>query len=57
MLSALVIFTDKKEYRDQMLNDISAYNEEQHKQEKSDKQNESWVDSSEIKKLIDILEK
>ena len=57
VLSALVIFTDKKEYRDQMLNDISAYNEEQHKQEKSDKQNESWVDSSEIKKLIDNIGK
>ena len=35
ILSALVILTDKKEYRDQMLNDIQSYNEEQHKQEKS----------------------
>jgi integrase len=57
VLSALVIFTDKKEYRDQMLSDISAYNEEQHKQEKNEKQNESWVDGSDVKKLIDNIGK
>jgi hypothetical protein len=57
VLSALVILTDKKEYRDQMLNDIQSYNEEQHTQEKSDKQNASWVDGSEIKQLIDTLGK
>ena len=55
VLSALVILTDKKEYRDQMLNDIQSYNEEQHTQEKSDKQNASWVEGSEIKQLIDTL--
>ena len=57
VLSALVILTDKKEYRDQMLNDIQSYNEDQHTQEKSEKQNASWVDGSEIKQLIDTLEK
>lgn len=55
VLSALVILTDKKEYRDQMLNDIQTYNEDQHTQEKSDKQNASWVEGSEIKHLIDTL--
>ena len=57
VLSALVILTDKKEYRDQMLNDIQSYNAEQHTQEKSEKQNASWVDGSEIKQLIDTLGK
>ena len=57
VLSALVILTDKKEYRDQMLNDIQSYNAEQHTQEKSDKQNASWVEGSEIKQLIDTLGK
>ena len=57
VLSALVILTDKKDYRDQMLNDIQSYNEEQHKQEKNEKQNESWVDSSDIKNIIDHISK
>lgn len=57
ILSSLVILTNKKEYRDQMLLDINAYNEAQHTQEKSEKQNESWVEGSEIKKLITMYEK
>ena len=57
VLSALVILTNKKEYREQMLEDINKYNEEQHKQEKSEKQNESWVEGEEIKKLISTFEK
>lgn len=57
VLSALVILTDKKEYREQMLADINKYNEEQHTQEKSEKQNESWVQGVEIKKLLNIFEK
>ncbi len=57
VLSALVILTDKKEYRNQMLNDIQSYNEEQHTQEKSDKQAASWVEGSEISSLIDTLGK
>jgi integrase len=57
ILSALVILTDKKDYRDQMLHDIQSYNEEQHKQEKSNKQTESWVNGDEIKTLIDNISK
>lgn len=57
ILSALVILTDKKEFREQMLEDINKYNEEQHKQEKSEKQNDSWVESEEIKNLISTFEK
>ena len=57
VLSALVILTDKKEYRDLMLKDIEKYKENEHKQEQSEKQSESWVDGAEIKKLFDKLEK
>ena len=57
VLSSLVILTDGKAYRDQMLEDIEAYNKEQHKQEMNEKQSDSWVDTDEIKKLISILEK
>lgn len=57
VLSALVILTDKKEYRSQMLEDIQQYNEDQHKQEKTEKQNESWVDGDEIRSLINNMEK
>lgn len=57
VLSALVTLTENKDYRTQMLEDINEYNEEQHKQEMSEKQNESWVHSDEIKKLINAIEK
>ena len=56
ILSALVILTDKKEYRDQMLKDIQSYNDVQHTQEKTDKQNDSWVDGTEIKSILKKLE-
>ena len=57
VLSALVVLTDKKDYREQMLDDIEEYNKEQHKQVKNDKQNESWVDGSDISKIIDAYKK
>lgn len=57
VLSSLVILTDGKAYRDQMLEDIEAYNKEQHKQEMNEKQSDSWVDTDEIKKLLSVLEK
>jgi integrase len=57
VLSSLVILTDNKAYREQMLEDIEEYNKEQHKQVMNDKQTESWVDTDEIKKLLSILEK
>lgn len=57
ILSALVIITDISDYRKQMLNDIETYNKDQHTQEKNDKQNESWVDSSEVKFIYDKLTK
>jgi len=57
VLSALVIITDIPEYRNQMLKDIDTYTEDQHKQEKSEKQQDSWVDGDEIKMIYDKLAK
>jgi hypothetical protein len=57
ILSSLVIITDKKAYRDQMLEDVRTYNKEIDKQEKSETQEESWINSSQIKELYDELKK
>jgi len=57
MLSALVVITDNKAYRDLMLEDIKEYNEDIGKQEKDEKQKESWVSSEEINELYKELEK
>lgn len=57
VLSALLIITDKKEYRNRMLDDILTYNEEEAKQVKNEKQEESWIDVPEIKELYSKLEK
>lgn len=48
ILASLVVITDNKRYRDQMLKDIEEYRADESKQVKSDKQNESWVEKSEI---------
>ena len=48
-LSALVIATGEDAYRDMMLKDIKAYNEEISKQEKTEKQEKSWVTQDEVK--------
>jgi len=57
MLSALVVVTDNKIYRDLMIDDINDYNIEIGKQEKNDKQKESWVDNEDIKNIFSELEK
>jgi hypothetical protein len=57
ILSSLVIITDKKPYRDLMLEDVRNYNKDMDKQEKSDTQEESWINSSQIKELYDELKK
>ena len=56
ILSALVVITDSKEYRDLMLKDIDKYNEKEAKQEKSEKQEENWVNDEEIKGIYKKLE-
>ena len=55
VLSALVIMTDDKAYRDLMLEDIEACKTDTYKQEKTEAQKESWVDTSEIQELADKL--
>ncbi len=57
VLSALVILTECKEYREQMLEDITQYNKEQHTQEKNEKQSDSWVEGDEVRHVISVLEK
>lgn len=57
ILSALVIITNEKKYRDLMLDDIKEYNHEISKQEKSETQKENWVEGSEIKSLWEVLKK
>jgi hypothetical protein len=57
ILSALVIITDDKKYRELMLEDIKEYNHEIGKQEKSEAQKENWVEGSHIKDLWTNLKK
>lgn len=55
ILSALVIITDKKQYRDLMLSDVRDYNKEIDKQEKTPAQKESWVDSEQVNDIFKSL--
>jgi hypothetical protein len=57
ILSALVIITDSKKYRDKMLEDIRDYNQEIGKQEKTENQKESWVGGDEVKSLWENLQR
>jgi integrase len=57
ILSALVIITDDKKYRDLMLEDIKEYNSEIGKQEKTESQKENWIEGAEIKTLWDTLKR
>ena len=55
ILSALVIITDKKPYRDLMLEDVREYNKEIHKQEKTPEQEASWVSGDQVKEIYNEL--
>ncbi len=57
ILSALFIVTGEEAYREQMLSDISSYNELISTQQKSEKQEENWPTQEEIKLLYKKLEK
>jgi integrase len=57
ILSSLVIITDKKPYRDLMLEDVREYNKEIHKQEKTEEQKQSWVSTNQVKEIWDELKK
>ena len=55
ILSALVVISNQKSYRDLMLEDIKDYNQEIMKQEKTPSQELSWVDTSDVKGLYEKL--
>jgi len=57
ILEALVVITDNKKYREQMLKDIEVYKSDESKQLKNDKQSDSWVDTSEINDIYEALDK
>lgn len=57
ILSALVIITDNKKYRDQMLTDVRDYNKEISKQEKTETQEENWVTQKEVEDMYNDLKK
>jgi len=57
VLSALVVITDNKEYRELMLDDIKEYNKEEAKQEKTEKSKTNWVDKDELDKLKNVFRK
>ena len=56
ILASLVVISDKKEYRDLMLEDIKEYNKEQAKQRKTLAQEESWVSQEDVDKKHKELE-
>jgi hypothetical protein len=55
ILSALVIITSNAEYRNQMLSDVRDYNKEIQKQEKTETQEENWVDTAQVNKVFEEL--
>jgi hypothetical protein len=55
ILSALVVITDNKKYRDLMLDDVKAYNKEIETQTKTETQKEAWVNNDEIKIIFTEL--
>ena len=57
ILSALVVITDDKKYRDLMLEDIKAYTEDINKQEKTESQKENWIEPSHLTDVLGDLKK
>lgn len=57
ILSALVIMTNDKKYRDLMLEDIKDYTQDISKQEKTETQKENWVETDGVKALWETLKK
>lgn len=57
ILSALVIITDNKKYRDQMLTDVRDYNKEISKQEKTETQEANWITQKEVEDLYSEFKK
>jgi len=56
ILSALVVITNEKPYRELMLEDVKNYNHDISKQEKTPSQEKSWLEQDTIKEKYDELE-
>lgn len=57
ILSALVVITDEKKYRDLMLDDVKDYNKEIDTQTKTDAQKENWIKGGDIAVVYDELKR
>ena len=57
LLSALVVITDDSDYRKLMMQDVSDYNKQINKQEKTESQKESWISTEDVKTIYDMLKK
>jgi len=57
ILSALVIITDQKPYRDLMLEDVRSYNKEIDLQTKSETQKENWINGNDIGEIYSELKR
>jgi hypothetical protein len=57
ILSALVVLTDNEDYRKLMLTDINKYNSFIKTQQKTETQQENWIEKEKIKEVFDRLEK
>jgi hypothetical protein len=56
LLSALVSITDDNAYRNLMIDDIKEYNKEEAKQTKTKTQKENWVETDDLKELLNKFE-
>lgn len=57
ILSALVCITDRNDYRSQMKNDSNEYREDIGRQEKSESQKKSWVETDDVKRVYAELKR
>jgi hypothetical protein len=57
ILSALVVLTDNEDYRKLMLGDINKYNSFIKTQQKTETQEQNWIEKEKIKEVFDKLEK
>lgn len=57
ILSALVVLTGNKDFREQMADDVAEYNRQIDKQEKTPEQEASWVTTADVKVIFDNLQK
>ena len=55
ILSALVVITDLKEYKELMMKDVSAYNKDLATQQPTDEQKSNWVKPEQIKDIFTDL--